>query len=49
MVKKLNWTSFSILYDTPEHYFSSHRLLKMYGPYDHPVYAFNLGNGPNYR
>ena len=49
MIEKLNWTSFSILYESTENFLALDNVLKMYGPYAYPVYAFYLGPGPNYR
>ncbi|XP_014231599.1 glutamate receptor ionotropic, kainate 3-like [Trichogramma pretiosum] len=48
MVKKLNWTSFVVLYERPDNFAAVEKLLKMYGPYDYPVYPFALGGGSNY-
>ncbi|XP_014204503.1 glutamate receptor ionotropic, kainate 3-like [Copidosoma floridanum] len=48
MIEKLNWTSFSILYERTEHFLALDKVLKMYGPFAHSVYAFRLGSGPNY-
>ncbi|KAJ8681242.1 hypothetical protein QAD02_017029, partial [Eretmocerus hayati] len=48
ILKKFNWTSFSVLYQKTEHFLALAEVLKSYGPYSYPVYAFHLGGGPNY-
>lgn len=51
MVKKMNWTSFTILYENSENFIALNKLLKSkrFNTTDYPMFAFRLGSGPNYR
>ncbi|XP_016838483.1 glutamate receptor ionotropic, kainate 3 isoform X1 [Nasonia vitripennis] len=51
MVKKMNWTSFTVLYEHAEDFIALNKLLgvaKNLNTTDFPIFAFRLGSGPNY-